>query len=88
MSKIVEFPKMMYHKDGEASRIIKSAAEQEDLGEDWVEQPVHPDHGRQAPEKPRQITPGLPAVSPAPNEKPADKPSEKKAKKKGDKKDE
>ena len=82
MSKIVEFPKVVYHKDGVDSRIVESAAAQEELGKDWVEQPVHQFHGCQAPKGPAPI-------SPAPNEKPADEPAKKKAKKKkDDKKDE
>ena len=81
MSKVVEFPKMMYHEDGEDTRLVESAEAQEGLGRDWVEEPVHPDHGRQAPK-------ASAPVSPAPNEKPADEPAKKKAKKKGDNKGE
>ena len=75
MSKIIEFPKMMYHKDGKDTRLVKSAEAQEELGKDWGEKPVHQFHGCQPaalPEKP---------VGQPPAEPPAKKKAKKKAKK-------
>lgn len=38
-----EFPKMLYHKgNGATQKIVNSQAEEDELGDDWIDAPTDP----------------------------------------------
>ena len=53
MAKTVHrFPKMMYHENGIDTCAVKDSEEKDNLGEEWVDNPVHQFHGCQPPDVP------------------------------------
>ena len=51
MAKTVHrFPKMMYHENGVDTCAVKDAEEKDNLGKEWVDNPVHQFHGCQPPD--------------------------------------